>query len=241
MKNIFTNILIFLIISCSSSKQENKLIGNWYTAKNNRIDAELQFYKDSLVIYEVFDKRTLKWDAKKDKIHSYYLKEKGPTYKYQLDKKNQILNLELIGEKSFKLPEFRKAKNAFDFFQMTIDLEIELPESITELKNISQPNNLNFSIYAGFKDNNLVIKTDLSPDLNNLDKEVSCFKKNTREELKRFLKFNLIADKNITDFQIDSIKNRLNQTSIKIVFRTYKSNEINYVDTINWFGKNEKN
>ncbi|GGZ64926.1 hypothetical protein [Mesonia mobilis] len=239
MKKNFKFIFIFFLISCSFSKQEQKLIGNWYTAKNNRIEAEFQFYNDSLVIYEIFGKRTLKWDIKGDKIRTYYLKENGPVYKYHLDEYKQILNLELIGEESFKLPEFRKAKNAFDFFEKTIDLEIELPECNDELKNISRPSRLNFNIYAGFKHNNFIVKTDSATNLKNLEKEVTKFKNNTRNELKRFLRFNLIADKNITNSQLDSIKNRLKETSIKNIFRTYKNNQIDYKDNLIWFGKNE--
>lgn len=240
MKNKLTYILPLLILGCSTLKQEKKLIGKWYAAKNNGSIAELQFYKDSVMIYDVYDRKTLKWELKGDEIKTYDLEKKGPTYKYQLKSKNQGLQLELIGDQNIALPEFWKAKNAFDFFLKTIELDIDLPKSTTGLKNISQPDYLNFNIYAGFKNKELIVKTDLSANLDNLVTEVRDFKKNKREELQGFLRFNVIADKNITAPQMDSIKNLLRQTSINTVFRTYRNNEVNYRETVDWFGKNEK-
>lgn len=239
MKKIFIYIFLVFIFSCSSTKQKKNLIGNWYSAKENKIDSQLQFHKDSLVIFEFFGKRTLKWNVKGNKIYSSYLKEKGPTFKYQLDENNKVLKLELIGNNDFKLQKFMKANNAFEFFQKNIDLKIDIPESKTKLKPINQPRNLNFNIYAGYKNDSLVVKTDSTPNLDNLEEEVNQFKDNSRDELKRFLRFNLIADKNITESQIDSIKLRLKKTSIKLIFRTYKSKQINYKESLNWFGKIE--
>lgn len=239
MKNILTYIFIVLIFSCSSSKQERKLIGNWYSASENRIDSEFGFYKDTLVIYDSYGKSTLKWKVSEQKIYSSFLNENGPTYKYKLDQNNDSLNLELIGEKGFILPTLIKAKNAFDFFQKIIGLKIQLPIKETELEQIGLPTNLNFNVYAGFIDNNLKVKTDLASDLNNLENEVNRFKEHSRDELKRFLRFNLIADKNITESQMDSIKGILKQTSIERIFRTYQNKQADYKNNLNWFGQKE--
>ena len=70
-------------------------------------------------------------------------------------------------------------------------------------------------------------------------KEVNDFKENSREELKPFLRFNLIADKNITEVQMDSIKNQLKKTSIELIFRTYKNGQTDYENNLNWFGQKE--
>lgn len=238
MRKLVKYILIVPLISCSSSNQEKKLIGNWYSAENNRIKEEFRFYKDSLIIYDVF-KNTVKWDVKRNQIHTYYLKEKGPTYKFQLSKGDQVLHLQLIGDKNHNSFEFVKAKSAFDFLEKTIDLKIDLPKSTTNLEYINLADGLYFNIYAGYKNNKLIVKTDYSSTLNDFNNEVKHFIENKREELKPFLKYNLIADKNITDSQIDSIKNILRENSIRKIFRTYKSDEISYLKTIDWFGKTE--
>ena len=236
MKNIFTYIFIIFIFSCSSTKQEKRLIGNWYTASENRIDSEFEFHKDSLLIYNSYGKTALKWKVKDQKIYSTYLTENGPTYKYKIDENNVFLNLELIGDNGFILPTLIKAKSPFDFFQKIIDMDIELPTTENELEYLTQ-NNTNYNIYAGYKNNNLIVKTDKSSDLNNLDYEVNEFIENSRDELKSFLKFNLIADKNIVQSKIDSIKYILKKTSIKPIYRTYKNEQIDYDESINWFGK----
>jgi hypothetical protein len=244
MKNIITCILLIFLFSCSSSKDKEKLIGNWYAKNDNNTIVEFQFSNDSLIIYdEIFGKYSQDWEINKDKIHltniNGFTNKKQLTYSYRLDNSNELLNLEVLGDTIIQLPELRKAKNAFDFFKKIIDLEIELPKSTSELKNISQSNNLNFNIYAGFKHNNLVVKTDFSPNLNNLNSEVNSFRGNKREELKPFLRFNLITDKNISEFQLDSIKNRLKETSIERIVRTYKNDQTDYEHYLNWFVQKE--
>tara|TARA_B110000967_G_C18709766_1_gene472088 strand:- start:174 stop:908 length:735 start_codon:yes stop_codon:yes gene_type:complete len=244
MKNILTYILLISLFSCSSSKEKEKFIGNWYAKNDNNKIVEFQFYNDSLIIYdEMLGKYSQDWEVNKDKIHLTHINgftnKKQLTYSYKFYKSNELLNLDILGDTIIQLPELRKAKNVFDFFKKTIDLEIELPESSTELKNISQLNSLNLNIYAGFKNNNLVVKTDFSPDLNNLNNEVNSFKENKREELKPFLRFNLIADKNISESQLDSIKNRLKKTSIERIVRTYKNDQTNYEHYLNWFVQKE--
>lgn len=244
MKNILINIFSIIIFSCSSNEQKEKLIGNWYTYRNHKDVIEFQFYKDSLIINDmIFGKYYQEWRVTKNNIFLTNIKgstdKKQLTYSYTLNKSNDLLNLKVLGDTIIQLPELRKAKNKFDFFKKTIDLEIVLPVCVDGLKNISQPNNLNFNIYAGFKDNNFTVKTDWSTDLKNLEKEVTKFKNNTRKELERKLRFNLIADKNITTTQLDSITNRLKETSIKIIFRTYKNDQIDYKDNLIWFGKKE--
>ncbi|WMI69310.1 hypothetical protein [Mangrovimonas sp. YM274] len=238
MKHISTYISLLLLIGCSASKQENKLIGNWYSGKDNRIEEALQFYKDSLVLYTQFGKKTLKWSTKRDKIYVYYLKEEGITYNYTLDERKQTLKLKLIGGEASVLPTLTKAKNPYAFFLKMIDMEIELPTTESKLNYLNE-NNTAFNIYAGYNNNTLTLKTDTSANLNNLKYEVDAFVTNSREELKPFLKFNLVADKNIAKSDIDSIKQLLNKTAIKPIYRTYKNEQINYKGSINWFGKME--
>ncbi|WP_407557900.1 hypothetical protein [Winogradskyella sp. 4-2091] len=243
MKNILTYISLIFLLSCSSTKQKENLIGNWYSKSDIYGFTEFQFYNDSLIIYDRFGKIFTKWKVNKDKIHLNNIKgfstKKQLTYSYKLDKSNKLLNLKILGDTIIQLPKLIKAKNTYDFFQKNIGIEIDLPMKENELTSLSFPNNLVFNIYAGFSENNLIVKTDIASDLKNLEKEVADFKQNTREELKPFLRFNLIADKNVTESQMDSIKDQLKKTSIERIFRTYKNKETDYENNLNWFGQKE--
>jgi hypothetical protein len=244
MKNILTYILIIFLFSCSSTKQREKLIGNWYSNSNDNFGfLEFQFYNDSLILCDNFGKTFAQWEVDKDKIHLTYINgftnKKELTYSYKLDKSNELLTLKILGDTIIQLPELNKAKNTYDFFQKNVGIKIDLPIKDNELIALSLPNKLVFNIYAGFSDNNLIVKTDFTSDLKNLEKEVNDFKENLREELRPFVRFNLIADKNITDFQMDSIKDQLKRTSIEQIFRTYKNKQADYENNLNWFGQKE--
>ncbi|TYA59587.1 hypothetical protein [Formosa maritima] len=244
MKNILAYILLIFLISCSSTKQKEKLIGNWYSNSNDNYGfIEFQFYNDSLISYDKLGKNFAQWEVSKDKIHLTHIKgfidKKQLTYSYKLDKSNELLILKILRDTIIQLPELIKAKNTYDFFQKYVGIEIDLPIKETKLEQIGLPSNLNFNVYVGFVDNNLKVKTDLASDLNNLDGEVNKFKEHSRDELKPFLRFNLIADMNVTESQMDSIKSILKQTSIERIFRTYKSKQADYENNLNWFGQKE--
>ena len=244
MKNIFTYILIISIFSCSSTKQKEKLIGNWYSISDDNYGLlEFKFYNDSLIIYDKLGKEFSQWEVNKNKIHLFningFTNKKQLTYSYKLDTSNELLNLKIIGDTIIQLPELIKANNTYAFFQKHLGIEIDLPINENKLIPLGFPNNFSFNIYAGFNDNNVVVKTDFTSDLKNLVKEVNDFKENSREELKPFLRFNLIADKNITEVQMDSIKNQLKKTSIELIFRTYKNGQTDYENNLNWFGQKE--
>lgn len=224
--------------------QKENLIGNWYSNSNNNYGfIEFQFYKDSLIIYDKLGKALTQWEVNNDKIYLTHINGfttiKQLTYSYELDKSNELLNLKVLGDSIIQLPELIKAKNTYAFFQKNVGIDIDLPINENELIPLSFPDNLNFNIYAGFSDSTLIVKTDFASDLKNLEKEVNHFKENTREELKPFLRFNLIADKNISEFQMDSIKDQLKRTSIGLIFRTYKNKQTDYKNNLIWFGQKE--
>ena len=246
MKNIFGCFILILIVGCSSAKQKLPFLGDWYAVhEENAAINEFQFYKDSLVINHELGRSSSKWKVRSNIIHLTHIKgisnKTQWTYYYQLDEVNGLLNLKMFKDDSLVKPfGFMKAENIFDFFQKKyVGFNIDLPITNSELKEIGFVNHLNFNIYAGFNNNNLVVKTDFTPNLNNLENEVNTFKENSRLELKRFLRFNLIADKKISKFQIDSIKKRLKTTSIERIYRTYKVQQEDYKNDLNWFGKKE--
>ncbi|AUC76675.1 hypothetical protein [Olleya sp. Bg11-27] len=244
MKNFLTYILLIFLFSCSSTQQKEKLIGNWYSNSDDNFGFfEFQFYNDSLIFYDRLGKTLAQWEVDKDKIHltdiNGFTNKKELTYSYKLNKSNELLTLKILGDTIIQFPELIKAKNTYDFFQKNIGIEIDLPIKSNELIPLNLPNNLIFNVYAGFSDNNFIVKTNSTSNLKNLEKEVSDFKKNLREELRPFARFNLIADKNITDFQMDSIKDQLKRTSIEQIFRTYKNKQADYENNLNWFGQKE--
>jgi hypothetical protein len=212
------------------------LIGNWYYSDGNKIDSQFRFYKDSIVFINSFGwKSSLKWRIDSDKIYTSYLNESGPTYKFKLLNDKQTLRIEFTNDDLSESVNFIKAKNSNDFyFQNIIGLEIELPTKESEFEHIDSSHYLNFNIYAGYDVNNLVVKPDSSTDLNNLTKEVAEFKENSRDELKKHIKFNLIADKKISKSKIDSIKNLLKKTSIELILRTYQIEKLDDINDSNW-------
>ncbi|MFD0975386.1 hypothetical protein [Salinimicrobium gaetbulicola] len=236
-------ILIFALLYSCSTIEEKQLIGNWYLENDEYGFVEFIFYKDSLVVYDKLGLSKSVWKADKSKIYltdiDGFTELKQLTYLYEIDKSKKLLNLKVIRDSLIQLPELTKAKSHYDFFQKNLDLSINLPLTNSELKYIGFPDRLSFNVYAGYRNDDLIVKTDLSSDLRNLEDEVNNFKENSREELKPHLKFHLIADKEISKNQIDSIKSLMRKTAIKKIFRVYKTKPSDYKNTLNWFGQVE--
>ena len=243
MRNFYKYIFLILLTGCSTATPKDQLLGNWYAKTGNVQILEFEFYKDSLVIYDIFGRYSQKWKINDQKILLSRINgptnKKELTYEYRLNQSKQLLHLKIAGNDTVVLPVLRKAENAFDFLQKLRNIKIDLPITQSELKPIGQPENLNFNIYAGYKNSDLVVKTDSATNLNNLENEVTKFKDNSRKEIRKHLRFNLIADKNISESEIDSIKDRLKKTSIEIIVRTYKRNQSDYENALSWYGKFE--
>ena len=244
MKNLILIIIIAFLYSCTANEKDD-LIGSWFF--RNELyggTVEFQFLNDSVFIYDGLGIKSGSWEADKEKI--YVTDINGPfvelnqmTYLYQLDQSKKLLNLKAIRDSVIQLPEFTKAESAHDYFQKSIDLEIQLPEISTKIGNTSRPTKLDFNIYAGFNNNKLVVKTDLSSDLNDLNNEVDNFIANKREELKPALRLNLIADKNLSKSQLDSVKIELRKSSIDTIVRTYVNKQSDNKHYLDWFVQNE--
>ncbi len=241
MKKIFTVLFIAIFFSCAPI-EEDKIIGNWFYSDGDKINFQFKFYKNSLVsIYANGSVNKLKWRIDADSIYTYYSDNPGPSYKYELDlndKKLKLNNADLVLNlvKARNLDEF--------FFHKIIGLEIELPScehslNRTEYLELYNPNYLYFPIYAGYSNDGLIVKTELSSDLNNIDKEVAEFKVNSRKEIINHLKFNLVADKNVSQYQLDSIKNKLMKTTLKQVYRAYKTELLDDMNDTLWISIKE--
>ena len=67
-------------------------------------------------------------------------------------------------------------------------------------------------------------------------KEFKSHLKTLRTELKPWIKFNLVADKNITQPQLDSIKRLIRKSFTTPIYRTYTNAKIDDEHAINWYG-----
>ena len=244
-KYVFTYLILFLVTSCSRTNSKQELIGNWFYSEGHKIDYQFRFYEDSLVMVNGSGwKRKLMWKVDADSIYTLYTDKPGPAYKYKLDVETQTLRLGLIQNDSSKALKFVKAKNPTEFiFDKIVGLNIDLPiykHPLTESErfHMHSPPYLNFNIYAGYKNGNLVVKTDSSSNLENLNKEVAEFKEDSRDELINALTFNIVADKNVSKNELDSIKNILKKASLNNIVMTFKSRYTFDIDTV-WIQVNE--
>lgn len=232
------------MISCSSTDLKKELNGNWYYSDGDKVDFQLTFYEDTLVMmYDFGVVLRLKWKSDADSIYMQDAEKFGPTYKYELDTDNQKLKL----SNSRVALNLLKANDVDEFvFDEIIGLKIELPLykqslSRSEYRKLSNPHYWYIPIYAGYNNDKLIVKTKLSSNLNSIEKVVNELRDNSRDEIKNRLKFNLIADKNITVRQLDSIKDRLRETPIKRVFRAYKTQLLNDMNEKMWVSIEELN
>jgi len=243
-QNLLYIFIITVFVSCTSDKYKTQLLGNWYFY-NKPVKAkhlnEFKIYRDSVVINDFMGRTTAKWKANEKQIYLYDIKgfhdRTELTYEYKLKDKH-LLDLKVYGDSIIEFKNIIKANDAFDFLQKSIKLKIDLPKTKKYLKQIGN-SEFSFTIYAGYIDEQLMFKTDISPNLNNINNEISDFKKELNPLPISKARFNLITDKNIAKSKIDSLKNILNQTSIKRIIRIFKNDSIDYKNNLIWYGKTE--
>lgn len=241
-QNCIHIVLILLLTSCSSNSYKSQLLGNWFFYENPKHIKHLQelmFYPDSVVIDGYWGKVTTKWKANKQQIHLYDIQ--GPiskseiSFEYQLIN-NDLLHLKVVDDTTIHYENVIKAQSAIEFLQKDIQLEIDLPEKKEELIMLGNDYAFNFMIYAGYENGILKFKTDNHPDLSNLNNEVLEFKESIDYRPFSQVKFFLVADKKIPDNEMDSLKQILNQTLIKRMYRIYKNDSIDYKKNLFWYG-----
>lgn len=254
MKKIFTIlILAFFISSCSKNEYEQKLIGNWNNYPSGEF-TDITFYEDSVVAYEYYLKRKGTWKADKSEIKLHFPKKiKGYREYYFLDYKlnNDSLQIKNKNDKEFVIPTLFKVSDYWKHYLRKIDLQIELPKADFKLiKNDSM--NLGINLYIGYKNEKLSIKSDSrnfnqKSDLMNLAPLVFSEKAMREKSEDKFMYFNLIIDKNVSNKKIDSIKQILKLFPEMRHFRVYKNDSANYGKyniknngkSWNWFGRYE--
>src|SRR5690554_3158678 len=240
-QNLVYIFIISMLFSCNSDNYKAELLGNWYfydKPESSKHLNEFKMYSDSVVINSIMGKTIAKWKATNQQIHLYdiqgYPGGSELTYDYKLTS-NNLLDLKVYGDTIIEFKNILKAQNAMDFLQKSMSLKIDLPEKNKELLAIGN-SRFNFIIYAGYDDGRLKFITDNSDNLRNVDNEISDFKEKLGPRPFSKARFLLIADKNIPDNKMDSLKQILNQTSIKRIFRAYKNDTINYKNNLIWYG-----
>ena len=246
MKDIFRIIILVSILqSCSNSNGEkDRLIGNWSIINGH---SEFEFYKDSLILNEMGMSYLNSWNIDGSKLYidaikgldSFGIKES--VFDYRLSDNNDTLYIKRPTDSIFRFPIFR-IKNSYDYLLKQLELTIDLP-----IKNnlISQKENRSsLDVYVGFRDGKLIAKTssDITLDLDEIRDETFAFITSLKTELDSTnFQFNLLIDRNINNTKIDSIKNILQSTGYKKIFRVYTNEKVDYEKTawkeqLNWFG-----
>lgn len=257
MKKIFTILILGLILSnCVKNQYKKELLGNWNNFPiGGRTD--ITFYKDSIVSYEYSDhSRIGTWKADSNKIYIHFPKKiKGFRerltlfYNMSINKDSLFtkLDTDTIGT---NLVLFRVTDH-WRHFLREFDLRIDLPEAdFKMIKNDSMRFGIN--LYIGYQKEKLSIKSDSwnfnqKSNLENLTSLVFSERAMRNESEEKFMYFNLIIDKNISDKKIDSIKQILKIFPEMKHFRVYKNDSANYGKYVienngeswNWYGKYE--
>ena len=242
MKKILPSIIFtFILFSCVRSDNDLKLLGNW-NSMNYSDTNELQFYRDSIVFYEMGQKYFGKWKSKNKYIYIDVINPESDEiineYEIEYKLKNDSLFIKRSYDSAFVFPTMIKVGNRFEHWQKIIGLKIDLKTTENELQS-SGEDKFNQEVYIGFREGKLISKIGsrfVSLDGGDAKRAAFNLRASQSSEIEfDNLKFVLIIDKNISEFEMDSIKKILRQTPIKKIFRVFRNDTINYYN-LNWRG-----
>lgn len=247
MKPIYIAFILALFLyACSSNPEKEKLIGHWSIPNGLN---EFEFYKDSLIVYEWGMNYINEWDLDQSKLYlepikgldSFAIKIKS--FDYKLSTNLDTLFIKRETDSVFG-PAILRINSAYDYHLKRLNLTIDLPIE----KDLSkEPNSsVGLNIYVGYNNGDLIAKLDddRQSDLTNIKLSAYEYLVNSDKEIKSDLHFNLIADKNVKDSELDSIRNILKQTRFSTIFRVYNNQKVDYNETdwkdeLIWYGKME--
>jgi len=248
MKTVIQTLLVICILqSCSKKNIDNDLLGNWSSTKSANI-VDLQFFKDSLISNAWERKTKFSWKSDGSKIYYTQLTNIDPEletdfiFEYKLNTEKDTLFLKKETDTSFT-NQFLKINNGYQYFEKNINLDIDLPKKESGLIP-SGNKEFDYNIYVGFKNGELVAKTNRYINLGGIQSEIYDLIFSVNEQDKEQIKYVLFADKKVSEREFDSIKNLLKETNVKKIFRVYKNNKVDYEktdwkDEPNWFGQYE--
>ncbi len=249
MKKGIQLLLLITVFNCTTNDYKNKLIGDWYLEKKPEIG--LHFSIDSLLIHSIPLRTKQTWRADESNI---YLQNITDLNFNQLDEKflsnhfiyTSSINLDTLRwtskkDSTKKIYKFIRIKNRFEHFQKVIRLRIDLPKSKKNLLPINIKYNKPHLFIAldhdrlKIKNNNQFLTVEyLRYFVYSLREKIG------ENEFESKFVFNLLADKNVTELQLDTIKKVLKIAGIKRIFRVFKNESIDYNDNLKWYGMYEK-
>ena len=246
MKNVIRTLLVICILqSCSKKNIDNDLLGNWSSTKSANI-VDLQFFKDSLISNAWERKTKFSWKSDGSKIHCTQLTNIDPElesdfiFEYKLNTEKDTLFLKKETDTSFT-NQFLKINNGYQYFEKNINLDIELPKKESGL--ISSGNKeFDYNIYVGFKNGELVAKTDRYINLGGIQNEIYNLVASVKKRDEAKIKYMLFIDEKVSKIQVDSLMDILRETRIKNFFRVYQNDQVDYEKTkwkeeLKWFGE----
>ena len=231
-------VLALLLMACEKKQHDKRLLGNWssliYQDPN-----EIQFYQDSLRLYEMGKEFYGTWHSKDHLIYATLLHRKENividtfTLAYKFNKDTLLIKSAM--DSSFLNPPLLKVTHRFEHLLRMLNMKIDLPKTNSALVS-SGEGGFNLELYIGYIDDELKIKLYnrlIDLDKNDVLTAIFTLKSQHSEEDQDQLKFVLIADQSVSEAELDSIKSKLMLSPIKKAFRVYKSDSIDYVN-LNW-------
>ena len=155
--------MISFIICCTSEKEKEILIGEWYLTENPSMS--IIFTADTLFIKSTFRTKH-NWNIDDSNIflkNSMNFESKrliGKEYRshfvYFLNDNNDTLRWSAKKDTTNTIYTFIRIKNRFEHFQKSIDFKIELPTSKNFIESIDN-NEMNPNYYVGLIDDNFCL------------------------------------------------------------------------------------
>ncbi len=245
-KILLITLILGVLISCQEKNIKTNFIGNWSSTSNTFFKYDYEFYLDSMVVHNQLLSTTYsdKWKVKGDEIELELIRsDRGiinqeDTINFLFNFGKDTLSIKNKNDSVYLL-KLKKINNGYEYFENSIGLEIDLKESNDSLTSLSQ-NKFRLNIYAAFKNNKLVCKTDHSKNLDNLGLDTFRFLEELTAEEANKMVYVLYIDRNVNQKQIDSIKNLIPKDVTSRFFRVHKYKEKKWNEPIEWFGKFEQ-
>ncbi len=259
MKNsLFLLIITHLFYGCFNTELDHKekFIGIWNDFNQQGIQHNnILFNKDSIIVTSDCRKSAGTWKADVSKIYiCYNFKHENFNFK-KLDTISYSLNkfkdsLQLINQVSKYENLLLKVKNDWEHYSKEIGFKIDLPQSN---KKMIERDSVDFypNIFIGKYQQKIKVRIGFSKFKEKLNPKDYLKYIVLKYDYRNHDKINLIVDKNISEYKVDSIKAIIRNLGINDIkfFRVYQNKKANYgfqkleecvVETKwNWWGQYE--
>lgn len=237
-------ILLILII-CSSlfncqkndSELKEAFLGTWNNFPLDRSN-EVQFYKDSVVLWNLCRRSSATWNLDDKKIYFKYIKTPPDTSEdhwslnYTLNSSQD--SLVLVHDNDSLEIVLLKIKNDWKHYLKAYHLRIDIPEA-GPLASLQEIEAYNFPVlYIGWENSNIKVKGGAKTKTltTSQDYIVSLFQDYSETNFDTIHPITLVVDKSISEKNLDSIKKIIKDLNLENThfFRVYthKNIETNY-------------